>query len=106
MKNGWKDRIHVRDFEVAELQLFLDYFYRPPQGFLPSLCVDASKLAPEAELRAKMLQEIQSNSLLPLSQSLRLTVWVDQKPIGIHLIKLNRRKEVCRVSCSFLGCRE
>lgn len=80
------DLIAVRDAQLSDCPLLLNYWYHSPPGFIEAMGVDLKKMPKESEMEENFKSRILKNELLESSKLSALVITYDQKPIGIHSI--------------------
>lgn len=74
----------VRDLSEADIPLVLDYWFRPPQGFIESLGADPTKLPAEAQFAETLRQRVRTNEAQVDSKLSSLAIVHDGEFVGFH----------------------
>ena len=81
---AFTNRVKIRDTELRDIPIFMDYWYRSPESFIRSMGVDPTKMKPEIEQAAYLRESILSNLKIPNSKLPFLTIELDGRAVGSH----------------------
>ena len=77
-------RLLLRDFNLTDLDAYLNYFYHSPKGFLASIAVDFDKFPTESFMRTRMTDICHKFPNTEGSRNPALSLIYDRRPVGLH----------------------
>ncbi len=76
--------LQIRDFNLTDLESYLNYFYHSPKGFLSSISVDEEKFPTQTFMRTRMEDLCHKFPNVEGSQNPALSIVYDLRPAGVH----------------------